>query len=175
MSDSMAVEPSGGESPDDLQLVLLSIEHLRRWLESGTLVLAPELPPYEGEPLSGPLRAAVETKVRNMERDPNNEKWYSYYAMVAGGRIVGLIGPKGKEQLPERVEIGYGVSEKYQCRGYATAAVRHLCARYTKREGIRAVVAHTAAENTPSQRVLQKAGFRRMGEESGEVIWEYRP
>ncbi len=91
--------------------------------------------------------------------------WHAPFAFVdaASGRIVGSGGFKG-EPREGRVEIGYGVSPDEQRRGHATAAVAGLVAIAFAFPEIREVFAETAAENVPSQRVLEKAGFRKTSE-----------
>jgi ribosomal-protein-alanine N-acetyltransferase len=59
--------------------------------------------------------------------------------------------------------LGYDVGREHNGRGYATEAVR-LVVGYGFRElGLHRVQAATMIENARSQRVLEKAGFRREG------------
>ena len=70
-------------------------------------------------------------------------------------------------------EIGYGILEAFQGRGYATEAVR-LALRWAFRHPeVEAVEAEAEADNTASQRVLAKCGFRpngEMGEEGPRFV-----
>jgi ribosomal-protein-alanine N-acetyltransferase len=79
----------------------------------------------------------------------------------ASGLVVGGIGffgpPRGSE-----VEIGYGIVPSRQGRGYATEALRTMLAMAWADARVTAVVADTDPGNAASQRVLGKAGFRRV-------------
>ena len=56
-------------------------------------------------------------------------------------------------------EIGYGILEEYQGKGYATQAVRAACRWAFCHAEVKAQEAETVAGNTASQRVLEKCGF----------------
>ena len=74
-------------------------------------------------------------------------------------------------------EIGYGLAESAQGRGYATEALDAVAA-WASDQGLGVLVALTAADNLASQRVLERTGFVR-GElvevDDGPMIrWERR-
>jgi ribosomal-protein-alanine N-acetyltransferase len=77
------------------------------------------------------------------------------------GLVVGGIGFAGP---PEQgaVEVGYGIVPSRQGRGYATEAVRLMVTLAWRHPVVTAVLAHTDPGNVASQRVLEKAGFRRV-------------
>ena len=81
------------------------------------------------------------------------------------GRVVGSGGFRfaPRDRL---VEIGYGVSAGFRCRGYATEGVTLLADEAFASGFVDEVHANTAQSNRPSQRVLEKAGFVNYG--SGE-------
>ena len=60
-------------------------------------------------------------------------------------------------------EIGYGILEEYRGQGYAAEAVQAVCRWAFRHSELRALEAETAPENTASQRVLEKCGFRTNG------------
>lgn len=80
--------------------------------------------------------------------------------------VVGEIG--GGAVAPGLVEIGYAVVTSCWGRGYATEAVRALVARARALPAVERIVAHTPLDRPASGRVLEKAGFTRMGEEEDE-------
>ena len=86
----------------------------------------------------------------------------SAWLVVSAGEAVGLISYK---QPPEDgvADIGYGIGESREGRGFATGAVRAL-AEHARSTSIRRLTAETATDNRASQRVLEKAGFLRVGE-----------
>lgn len=95
-------------------------------------------------------------------------KFYDWYAALKiclknSGEMIGDACFKG---FPEsgRPEIGYGIDEKFQGRGYATEAVKALCAWAFTQPGVKGVEAETDPENEKSKRVLFKCGFLPTGE-----------
>ena len=83
-------------------------------------------------------------------------RWSSGRGLVVGG--IGFFGPP----LDAEVEIGYGIVPSRQGRGYATEAVLAMIAMAWADARVRTVVAGTDPGNVASQRVLGKAGFRRI-------------
>src|ERR1700729_2772127 len=79
----------------------------------------------------------------------------------ASGLVVGGIGFFGPP-LDAEVEIGYGIVPSRQGRGYATEALLAMIAMAWADARVRTVVAGTDPGNVASQRVLGKAGFRRI-------------
>ena len=73
-------------------------------------------------------------------------------------------------------EIGYGILEAYQCRGYATEAVTLALKWAFQHQEVTAVEAETDPDNAASQKVLKKCGFRANGEtgEEGPRFIVYR-
>jgi ribosomal-protein-alanine N-acetyltransferase len=102
-------------------------------------------------PVSGPSGA-----------EPGDEAWgHRQVVERASGLVVGGIGFFGPPQDAE-VEIGYGIVPSRQGRGYATEALRAMIAMAWADARVRTVVAGTDPGNVASQRVLEKAGFRRI-------------
>src|SRR5262249_46836204 len=95
----------------------------------------------------------------------------------ASGSVVGGCGYKGPPSADGDVEITYGINPVYRGRGDATEASRGL-AQFAFASGrVRLVCAHSRPENTASARVLEKCGFRLVGQvtdpEDGLVCrWE---
>ncbi len=82
------------------------------------------------------------------------------YALAIEHRADGvLVGHVGFSPFENEVEIGFGIAEAYQRRGYATeataAAVKWTLARF----GLARIIGVTAADNVASQRTLLRAGF----------------
>jgi RimJ/RimL family protein N-acetyltransferase len=80
--------------------------------------------------------------------------------------VVGELG--GAFVAPGTVEIGYAVVASCWGRGYATDAVRALVSHARERGDVERVVGHTPLERPASGRVLEKAGFARVGEVDDE-------
>jgi len=85
------------------------------------------------------------------------------WLIVDEDEVVGLCSIT--KAFPSRgmVEIGYGIASEHRGRGFATKAVGALLALARADGRISTVVAETAVDNLPSQRVLEKNGFVRVG------------
>ncbi|WP_327110049.1 GNAT family N-acetyltransferase [Nocardia sp. NBC_01730] len=84
----------------------------------------------------------------------------------ASGLVVGSIGlfwPAVDGEL----EIGYGVVASRRGRGYAAEATRALAAHALTAPEVHTVCAEVELSNPPSVRVLEKAGFVRLGVHDG--------
>jgi RimJ/RimL family protein N-acetyltransferase len=91
--------------------------------------------------------------------------------------LVGLGGYKGGPSPEGVVEIGYAIAPFFRGRGLATEAVRQMVDRAFDDPRVVAVEAHTLAHPNPSTRVLEKAGFDRVGEHQDREdgpIWQWR-
>ncbi len=96
--------------------------------------------------------------------------------------IVGTIG--AYDYQDGRIEVGFSVVKGWRGRGLATEALKKVLEYLTGNEGIPCVTAWCAAENTGSQRVLEKAGMRCVNTEKNglavgervydKLIYEYR-
>ena len=107
--------------------------------------------------------------------EPGDEAWgHRQVIERASGLVVGGIGFFGPP-LDAEVEIGYGIVPSRQGRGYATEALLAMIAMAWADARVRSVVAGTDPGNVASQRVLAKAGFRRIAgriKASGEFRYE---
>lgn len=96
--------------------------------------------------------------------------WWLYFVVLkdaAGGRtLIGSGGYKGPPSADGTVEIGYGIVSDHRRRGYASEMTRGLLARAFAERGVRRAIAETLPELTPSIGVLEKCGFRSIGEGS---------
>jgi ribosomal protein S18 acetylase RimI-like enzyme len=113
----------------------------------------------DGYPTEGDLLLATLTLAEGFVLPTPQEPWGMLQIELAGFRkIVGGIGFKSRP-IGSSIEIGYGVSESYQNKGIATAAVMGMLAIAKKLE-LEEVSAETDLHNIASQRVLQKCGFK---------------
>jgi len=83
-----------------------------------------------------------------------------YYIVRSSDALV--VGDIGFHTPPRDgvVEIGYGLAEAARGQGYATEALTALTAWALAQPGVRRVTADTTPDNAPSQRVLERSGFR---------------
>jgi [ribosomal protein S5]-alanine N-acetyltransferase len=91
--------------------------------------------------------------------------WCAPFAFIENrlNEVVGAALFKGPP-AGGRVEIGYGVAEQHRGRGFAGAGVRQLLQVAFAEAGVVEVYAQTAIDNPSSRRVVEKTGFRHVGQ-----------
>ncbi|MBI5266505.1 MAG: GNAT family N-acetyltransferase [candidate division Zixibacteria bacterium] len=164
-----------------LELVAATLDHICAELEStqhlATMLDAqidPEWPPGEYD------RQAQEFFRDRMRAGGEAVAgWYVWYVILRGGVeqgsvLVGTTGFLGPPNDRGEVEIGYSILPAWEGKGYATELVQALVGHAFQDLRVRKVIAHTTADNPASQRVLEKAKFRRVGEgaDPGQLRFE---
>ncbi len=97
--------------------------------------------------------------------EPGNPWTLSYNAHLRdSGVLVGSCAFKGPPSSDATVEIAYGIDEAYRGRGYATEAANALTAFAFGTGEVQRVRAHTKVDNLASVRVIERCGFRYVGE-----------
>lgn len=147
-----------------LKLMLQTPEELLAWVES--------LPPAYRAEVSPDWIA----RVRITEA---GDHWALGFMAVerSSGTVVGSCGFKGPPTADGVVEVAYGTEPNHRGKGYATEAARALTEFAFASGCVRLVCAHAKPDNGASARVLEKCGFRCIGEvidpEDGPVFrWE---
>jgi RimJ/RimL family protein N-acetyltransferase len=93
------------------------------------------------------------------------------WLILEHGVVVGDAGTFGPPDDDGDVEIGYGLAEPSRGRGLASEFVPALAQHVLARESVRRVVARgVLADNVPSRRALERAGFEVEREEAG-LVW----
>lgn len=148
-------------TPDVTRAALLGPPALADAL--GALVPATWPPDYLDAP-------ALEFTLARLLEGPAHAGWGLYFVilpMASEGRtLIGTAGYKGPPSPDGTVEVGYGIVRDQHRRGYASEAVRALLGRAFAQPEMRQVIAETLPELTPSIGVLNKAGFRFLGDGS---------
>lgn len=80
------------------------------------------------------------------------------------GAIVGSCAFKGPPDTDATVEIAYDIEEAHRSTGYASEVANALTAFAFGTGEVQRVRAHTKVENLASVRVLERCGFRYVGE-----------
>ena len=83
-----------------------------------------------------------------------------YVLAVEHGGTGQLLGHVGFGPARGEVEVSYAISEPARRNGYGTEAVVHACAWAAGAFALGRILAITASANTPSRRLLERAGFR---------------
>ncbi len=121
-------------------------------------VVATSVPPQAPEPAEVQLRC-----VRSAARWLAGERADLVILDAASGEQAGEIGLYYQEPLTGQAMIGYSMMPAWRGRGFATRAVQLVALWAFAETAVARLVAGTLPDNVGSQRVLQKAGFRREG------------
>lgn len=80
------------------------------------------------------------------------------------GEPVGICGLVPRREGLEAPDLGYAVLQRHAGQGYATEAAGAVLTHLKQSEGLAEVMAIVRPENRASRRVLEKIGFRLLGE-----------
>lgn len=128
----------------------------------------------EGGPFAG-TRDAAGMIVKAYESGVHRPEWGVFVLVrTEDGRAVGAMGFHGTPDEEGRVEVGYDLAENARGNGYATEALRALSAWALARDDLSLLFAAIERTNTPSQRVVARAGFTRVSEDEEQYAYELR-
>lgn len=109
------------------------------------------------------LKKAYAEMLDGRIRNPDQWAWYAMWMIEQNdGTHIGDLCFKGLQD-DGIAEIGYGILEEYQGKGYATEAVQAACRWAFQHAEVKALDAEADVGNVASQRVLEKCGFRANG------------
>jgi ribosomal-protein-alanine N-acetyltransferase len=158
----MSAPVSRDLSTPRLRLVLQTREEVRSMIDS----------------LSAHERAQVSAEwLRLLDATNEPSPWIHGFRVVhkESGEVIGKCGFKGPP-ADGVVEIAYGVAPEVEGKGYATEAAQALTDFARTIEEVRIVRAHTLPGGLASQRVLEKCGYKHVGEvvdpEDG-LVWRF--
>ena len=150
-----------------LDLVLMDAEEARA-LAGG--VSENGHPWAAGYPLGSSLLRAELTLAAAAHNRPLGR--FGTYQLVrrADGSVIGDAGFMGPPDATGAVSVGCAITEDARGQGYATEALMALLAWARGQTGLTCVLADTTRSNLASQRLLERVGLRRVGED-GELIY----
>lgn len=109
------------------------------------------------------LADAIGFWIPRLEAEPHILGWTGWHIVRKKPRtVIGVAGFKGPPK-DSRVDIGYGILDEFQRRGYSTEAVTAMVEwAFADRRGNR-IVGETLPDLLPSICVMKRVGFRRVG------------
>jgi RimJ/RimL family protein N-acetyltransferase len=107
--------------------------------------------------------------------DAPQHDWFTYWLIVIKDENVGagMLGFKGFPDEYGSTEIGYGIDEAYQGKGYMLEAVQALI-DWAFTHPFCSVVTATEVENPASRGLLEKLGAQLVRETDRSTSWEIR-
>ena len=124
----------------------------------------------DGYPLASSLLRAELTLAAAAHRLPLGV--FGTYQVIrrADDQVIGDVGFMGPPDATGAVHVGCAITEDARRRGYATEAMKAVLAWARTQSGLTCVLADTTRSNLASQRLLERAGLHRVGED-GELIY----
>jgi RimJ/RimL family protein N-acetyltransferase len=150
-----------------LDLVLLEPDRARELTDGGS----PNGHPWaSGYPLASSLLRAEMTLAAAAHDRPLGG--FGTYQVVrrADDHVIGDVGFMGPPDATGAVHVGCAITEDAQRQGYATEALTAVLEWARTQSGLTCVLADTTRSNVASQRLLERAGLHRVGED-GELIY----
>ena len=117
--------------------------------------------------------------IARLETARESDPWQFGFAVIhkIDNVLIGLGGFPGPPDSNGVAEIAYGIAPVYQGRGYATEVAKALIDFASRDPRVKRVCAHTLAQINASTRVLEKCGFKRIGEtidpENNLPVWRW--
>ena len=112
----------------------------------------------------------------NVIEDPDSGPWLGWYWVKKScaretSTLIAMGGFKGEPDASGTIEIGYSVLGPYRGQGYATEGVGGLTRWAMGIDGVHRIVARVLETNLASTRVLEKNGYRCIGEDREELLY----
>jgi [ribosomal protein S5]-alanine N-acetyltransferase len=130
--------------------------------------------PFARDVVDTSVLRALGMKIKKMElADPSTHEWYTYWLLVLKEEAIGagLVGFKGYPDETGSTEIGYGISPRFQKKGYMTEAVRGLV-DWAFAHPFCITVTATTVKNPASNRLLEKLGAQCVGPDGKNMSWK---
>ena len=123
-----------------------------------------------GYPLGSTLLCAELTASAAAQQAPLGE--FGTYQVIrrADGCVIGDIGFMGPPDETGAVTLGCAITEDARGQGYATEALSALLDWVRGQSGLTCVLADATRSNLASQRLLERVGLHRIGED-GELLY----
>jgi RimJ/RimL family protein N-acetyltransferase len=123
-----------------------------------------------GYPLASSLLRAEMTLAAAAGERPLGR--FGTYQVVrrADGHVIGDVGFMGPPDATGAVHVGCAITKDARGQGYATEALLAVLDWARTQSGLTCVLADTTRSNVASQRLLERAGLHRVGED-GELIY----
>jgi RimJ/RimL family protein N-acetyltransferase len=86
------------------------------------------------------------------------------FAVTLQGHVMGMVGIGNKEEVDGEMEMAYFIAEAYAGKGYITEAARAVSRWALQNLQMEYLIAIVEPDNLPSQRVVEKCGFQKMGQ-----------
>jgi len=159
-----------------LMLVPLKIDQLQLALQDMSALERSMNVNIKRDFITARVQRAIGMKIEKMQKsDEAQHNWFTYWLIIIQPEQVGagMLGFKGFPDQTGSTEIGYGIDEMYQGRGYMSEAVQRLVDWAFTHPFCQTITA-TEVENPASRRLLEKLGARLVNTTDHSTSWEIR-
>jgi RimJ/RimL family protein N-acetyltransferase len=127
-------------------------------------------PPADGYPMGSSLLRAELTVAAAAQNQPLGR--FGSYQVVrrADDHVIGDVGFMGPPDATGAVSIGCAIAEDARGQGYATEALSALLGWAQQQSRLTCVLADTTRSDLAGQRLLERVGMHRVGED-GELLY----
>lgn len=125
--------------------------------------------------ISAELKEAFEqTILPNVADKSKNYLYSTLWTAISkiDNKMIGDLCIVGEPNPDGEIEIGYGVYDEFQNKGFMTEVVRGMIEWAKTQPEIKAIVASTEKINTASFKVLEKNNFIKIGEKDTLFHWK---
>src|SRR5947209_11185217 len=125
------------------------------------------------------FRSASADFMARVETAKESDPWQFGFAVIhkLDNVLIGMCGFPGPPDANGLAEIAYGIAPSYQGKGYATEAAMALVDFAKRDPRVKTVCAHTLAQPNASTRILEKCGFKKIGDavdpENNLPVWRW--
>jgi len=115
---------------------------------------------------SGPLQ----WRVPQIKKDQNLNRWFVRWIVLKETQeIIGSISFHGKPNEEGMIEIGLGIEDQFQKKGYATEALLGMWLWVIGEPDVEILRYTVSATNGPSVAIIKKFGFTHIGQQMDEA------
>ena len=107
-------------------------------------------------------RNFIKAKIENLKQNPKYEFEFAI-CLKETDLLIGGCGIRRESQTSRVANIGYVINPEVQSRGYATEANRKILEFGFKELNLALIYATCDTRNTPSYKVMEKLGMKRVG------------
>lgn len=112
----------------------------------------------------------VEWRAPQVRRDPSTNKWFIRWMVLRDSReIVGSLSFHGPPDGRGMLEIGLGVHENFQRRGFGREALLGMWRWATQQSGVSVFRYTVSPDNVPSVELVRSFGFEVIGRQFDEI------
>jgi len=125
--------------------------------------------------ISAELKEAFEqTILPNVADKSKNYLYSTLWTAISkiDNKMIGDLCIVGEPNADGEIEIGYGIYDEFQNKGFMTEVVRGMIEWAKTQPEIKAIVASTEKMNTASFKVLEKNNFIKIGEKGSLFHWK---